>query len=254
MNRFFSLIILTLLTFLPAQSELEKGMEWYNRRAEGSVGSMAKADPIGRAIDHLEKALSGTDGDKAALMLMKALYFKGEYTTSDEDEKKEIFDRGKRFAEKYVSHYPDSAPFRYWFLVNLGSWSKAYGIITAAREGVADLMKEHSEKIIQLDPDYEHGGGYFMLGAVHYSSPYIPFLLSWPDNDEAIVWLQKAVATGKPRLVQMIYLAQALYEDGQEKEAISILEKVKATRPAAETLVENRDDIREAKELLRKYR
>ena len=138
--------------------------------------------------------------------------------------------------------------------MNLGSWSKAYGIIAAAREGVADLMKQHSEKIIELDPDYENGGGYFMLGAVHYSSPYIPFLLSWPDNDEAIVWLQKAVATGKPRLVQMIYLAQALYEDGQEKEAISILEKVKATRPAAETLVENHDDIREAKELLQEYR
>jgi tetratricopeptide (TPR) repeat protein len=229
-------------------------MGWYNRRAEGSVGSAAKTGPIDRAIDYFEKALRGDDSNEAALMLMKALYFKGEYTISDEDEKKAIFDRGKQFGERYVVSYPDSAPFRYWFLVNLGSWSKAYGIISAAREGVADLMKEHSEKIIELDPDYENGGGYFMLGAVHYSSPYIPFLLSWPDNDEAIVWLRKAVETGKPRLVQMIYLAQALHEDGRKKEAIALLEKVKATRPAENTLVENRDDIREASELLREYR
>ncbi|MEE2876664.1 MAG: tetratricopeptide repeat protein [Candidatus Neomarinimicrobiota bacterium] len=254
MNRFFPLLLLSSLTSLSAQSELGKGMEWYNRRAEGSVGSTAKADPIDRAIEHFEKALSGNDGSEAALMLIKALYFKGEYTTSDEDEKKEIFDRGKRFAERYVARYPDSAPFRYWFLVNLGSWSKAYGIIAAAREGVADLMKEHSEKIIELDPDYENGGGYFMLGAVHYSSPYIPFLLSWPDNDEAIVWLRKAVETGKPRLIQMVYLAQSLHKDGQKEEAITLLKKVVSTDPADENLVEHHDNIREAQELLRDYR
>ncbi len=254
MNRFLPLFFLTLITSLPAQTDFEKGIEWYNRRAEGAVDSRAQADPIDRAIQHFEKAFNGGDSDEAALMLLKAIYFKGEYTTSEIDEKKAIFDRGKRFAEGYIERYPDSAPFRYWFLVNLGSWSKAYGIIAAAREGVADLMKVHSEKIIKLDPEYDHGGGYFMLGAVHYSSPYIPFLLSWPDNDDAIIWLRKAVETGKPRLVQMVYLAQALHKDGQEDEAIALLEKVISTEPDADNLVEHRDDIREAEELLREYR
>jgi tetratricopeptide (TPR) repeat protein len=248
------LICLVLFSNIYGQSDIDKGKAWYDRRAEGASGSRAASAPIDSAISYFERSMDGGDEIEAALMLVKAFYFKGEYTTNDKEEKKTIFDRGKRFAENYIDRYPDSALFRYWYLVNLGSWSKAYGILTAAREGVADLMREHSEKIIELDPGYENGGGYFMLGAVHYESPYIPFLLSWPDNDDAVIWLRKAVETGNARLVQMVYLAKALYKDGQEGEAISMLEKVVNSEPSPHALVEQRDDIREARELLGEYR
>ena len=248
------LICLVLFSNIYGQSDIDKGKAWYDRRSEGASGSRAVSTPIDSAISYFEGSLDGGDGKEAALMLVKALYFKGEYTTNNKEEKKAIFDRGKRFAENYIDRYPNSVSFRYWYLVNLGSWSKAYGILTAAREGVADLMREHSEKIIELDPGYENGGGYFMLGAVHYESPYIPFLLSWPDNDDAVIWLRKAVETGNARLVQMVYLAKALYKDGQESEAISILEKVVNSEPSPHALVEQRDDIREARELLGEYR
>ncbi len=248
------LICLVLFSNIYGQSDIDKGKAWYDRRSEGASGSRAVSTPIDSAISYFERSMGGGDEIEAALMLVKAFYFKGEYTTNDKEEKKTIFDRGKRFAENYIDRYPDSASFRYWYLVNLGSWSKAYGILTAAREGVADLMKEHSEKIIELDPGYENGGGYFMLGAVHYESPYIPFLLSWPDNDDAVIWLRKAVETGNARLVQMVYLAKALYKDGQESEAISMLEKVVNSEPSPHALVEQRDDIREARELLGEYR
>ena len=248
------LICLVFFSNIYGQSDIDKGKAWYDRRSEGASGSRAVSTPIDSAISYFEGSLDGGDGKEAALMLVKALYFKGEYTTNNKEEKKAIFDRGKRFAENHIDRYPDSASFRYWYLVNLGSWSKAYGILTAAREGVADLMREHSEKIIELDPGYENGGGYFMLGAVHYESPYIPFLLSWPDNDDAVIWLRKAVETGNARLVQMVYLAKALYKDGQESEAISILEKVVNSEPSPHALVEQRDDIREARELLGEYR
>ena len=243
-----------LCALVSTQSNLDKGNEWYNRRAEGASGFRAASASIDSAISYFERSLDDGNEKEAALMLVKAFYFKGEYTTNDKEEKKTIFDRGKRFAENYIDRYPDSVSFRYWYLVNLGSWSKAYGILAAAREGVADLMKEHSEKIIELDPGYENGGGYFMLGAVHYESPYIPFLLSWPDNDDAVVWLRKAVDTGGARLVQMVYLAKALYKDGQKSEAISILEKVANFEPSPYALVEERDDIREARQLLGEYR
>lgn len=249
---FFLIVVFS--TFLFAQSDMEKGLDWYNRRAEGAKASEAKAGPINRALEYFEAVLSNTNSDKAALMLMKALYFKGEYTTDDNQEKKMVFDKGKRLGEEYVTRYPESVEFRYWYLVNLGSWSKAYGILTAAREGVADLMKKHSEVIIELDPEYENGGGYFLLGAVHFQSPYIPFLLSWPDNDDAIFWLKKAVETGNPRPVQMIYLARALHKKGLEEEAIVLLEKVVVVKPNPDYLVEHLEKIEEAQHLLKEYR
>ena len=134
--------------------------------------------------------------------------------------------------------------------MNLGSWAQVYGILTAAREGVSDLMKIHSEKIIELDPLYRHGGGYFMLGAVHYKSPYIPFLLSWPDNDEAIKYLQLAIETGKAEMNQKNYLAQAINKDGQHEKARKLLTEVINTEPDPVNLVEDLDDIEEARQLL----
>ncbi|GIS73564.1 MAG: hypothetical protein CM1200mP10_31410 [Candidatus Neomarinimicrobiota bacterium] len=65
-----------------------------------------------------------------------------------------------------------------------------------------------------------------MLGAVHFKSPYIPFFLSWPDNDKAITFLTKALTIGEETPNQKVYLAQALYRDGQKNRAIDILKKL----------------------------
>ena len=160
---------------------------------------------------------------------------------------------GKILGEKFIEKYPDSPAIRYWYLVNLGSWAQVYGILTAAREGVADLMKIHSEKIIELDPKYQDGGGYFMLGAVHYKSPYIPFLLSWPDNDEAIKYLQLALNTGEATLNQKVYLAKSIKKDGQINNAKKLLEEVINSKPDSTNLIEELDDIDEALQLLKDF-
>ena len=146
---------------------------------------------------------------------MRSYYFKGKFLVKTDDEKKEIFSKGKKIGEKLIKLFPNSAAVRYWYLVNLGSWAEVYGTMAAAKEGVAGLMRDHSKKIIEIDPSYSNGGGYFMLGAVHFKSPYIPFILSWPSNDLAIKNLEKAYGIGDSTPSQTVYLAQALYKDGQ---------------------------------------
>jgi len=238
-----------------SQNELEKGIALFNQRLEGSVKSSAKPEPITNAISHFQYALknSATETD-AELYLLKSYYFRGKYVHKDKKKQKSDFNRGKELGEKYIKKYPDSAPFRYWYLVNLGSWSEVYGIITAAREGVADLMREHSEIIISLDPEYENGGGYFMLGAVHFKSPYIPFFLSWPDNSDAIKYLTKALNIGEATPNQKVYLAQALYKDGQKNRAIDILKEVANMQPSTEETVRDWEQIELAEQLLSEYR
>jgi len=238
-----------------SQNELEKGITYYNQRLEGSVKSSAKPEPITSAINNFQYALknAATETD-AALYLLKSYYFRGKYVHKDKEKQKFDFSKGKELGEKYVKNYPDSAPFQFWYLVNLGSWSEVYGIITAAREGVAEIMKEHSEKIISLDPEYENGGGYFMLGAVHFKSPYIPFLLSWPDNDDAIKYLTKAINVGEATPNQKIYLAQAMYKDGQKSYAINMLKEVSNMQPSVEETVRDWEQIELAKQLLSEYR
>ena len=238
-----------------SQNELEKGIALFNQRLEGSVKSSAKPEPITNAISHFQYALknSATETD-AELYLLKSYYFRGKYVHKNKEKQKADFSEGKNLGERYIKKYPDSAPFRYWYLVNLGSWSEVYGIITAARKGVADLMKEHSEIIISLDPEYENGGGYFMLGAVHFKSPYIPFFLSWPDNSDAIKYLTKALNIGEATPNQKVYLAQALYKDGQKNRAIDMLKEVANMQPSTEETVRDWEQIELAEQLLSEYR
>ena len=234
-----------------ANAGMNEGIEYYEKRQEGSKGTLASNENIDKAIEHFSAALLSPNSEKdAALYLLKSYYYKAEFAVQNRNEKKKIFNEGKALGEKYIEKYPTSAEFRYWYLVNLGSWAQVYGILTAAREGVSDLMRTHSEKIIELDPEYQNGGGYFMLGAVHFKSPYIPFLLSWPDNDDAIKYLQLSVDTGNAEMNQKNYLARALSKDGQDKKARALLEEVLKTKPSTATLVEDLDDIKEARQLL----
>ena len=237
-----------------AKAGINEGIVYYEKRQEGSKGTVAAVENINKAIQQFTFTLLTPESEKdAALYLLKSYYYKAEFAIQDEQEKKNIFNQGKVLGEKYIGKYPNSPEFRYWYLVNLGSWAQVYGILTAAREGVADLMKTHSEKIIELNPGYEDGGGYFMLGAVHYKSPYIPFLLSWPDNDEAIKYLQMSLDIGKPTLNQKVYMAKALKKDKQHNKAKIILKDVVNSKPDSINLVEELDDIEEASQLLEDY-
>ena len=249
--RFLLIIFCLSMMIASAKAGINEGADFYSKRQDGSKGTLASTENIDKAIKQFSSALLSPESEKdAALYLLKSYYYKAEFAVQDKEEKKKIFNEGKALGEKYIEKYPTSAEFRYWYLVNLGSWAQVYGILTAAREGVSDLMKTHSEKIIELDPEYQNGGGYFMLGAVHFKSPYIPFLLSWPDNDEAIKYLQLAVETGKAEMNQKNYLAQAINKDGQVEKARKLLTEVINTEPDPANLVEDLDDIKEAKQLL----
>ena len=114
-------------------------------------------------------------------------------------------------------------------------------------------MRKHSKKIISLDPEYENGGGYFMLGVVHYKSPYIPFILSWPDNDKAISYISKSISIGEPIPNQKVYLAQALYKDGRKIEAVKLLKEVANMEPSEDDVVRDWEQIGIARELLKDF-
>ena len=89
-----------------------------------------------------------------------------------------------------------------------------------------------------------------MLGAVHLKSPYIPFVLSWPRNDKAVENLTDAYETGKPTSAQIVYLARALYKDGQKDKAIKLLSKFIMQPLSDDERVEDYEQQTEAKGFL----
>tara|TARA_B100001250_G_scaffold207195_1_gene177883 strand:- start:1712 stop:2479 length:768 start_codon:yes stop_codon:yes gene_type:complete len=245
--------VLTLNIF--AQSNLDKGIEYYNQRHENCIEDRADPVYITKAISFFENCLNDQKTkEEASLYLLKSYYFKAKFTESDKEKKKEILKKGKGLGQDLIEKNPESVDYIYWYLVNLGSWAEVYGVLSAAREGVADKMRTYSKKIIEMDPNYEDGAGYFMLGAVHYKSPYIPFLLSWPSNSDAIKWLELAYNTGESKIAQAVYLAMAYKKDGQKNKAIEFLDKVMSLSPSSEYFASDWEWIKKAKILSLEYK
>ncbi len=240
--------------FLFSQSDLENALNAYTLRSKGSIKNIAKPIHINSAIAFYNSALHKESSPEAAIGILKSYYFKGKYVLNDIEEKKVIFDKAVKLGIGFIDQYPNDAGIIYWYLTNLGSWAEVFGIIAAAREGFADIMKMNSEKIIDLDPEYKDGGGYFMLGVVHLRTPYIPFLLSWPDKDEAERLLKIALNIGEQPLAQKVYYAKALYQNDRQLAAEKILIEVSNAAPSKDNHVEDWDQIIEAKQFLVKIK
>jgi len=246
------LFILLCSSFLFAKkTPFEAGVRAYETRDAGSFEMTAQNGPINYAIKEFKKAQKDPNLElDAGVYLLRCYYYKGKFVVQSEDEKKEIFQKGKLLGESLIDKYPQSTPARYWYCANLGSWAEVYGIFAAAKEGVADIMKTQAEKMIELDDQYWNGGGYFMLGGTHLKSPYIPFLLSWPSNDKAVEYLTKSANTGVATPTQTVYLARALYKDGQKDAAKKLLNDLIARGISIEEPVEDFEQQSIAKDLL----
>lgn len=235
-------------------STFEKGVTLYNIRAKNSIGLKVDPQYINDAIANFS-AISEKSKNRleSNIYLLKCYYFKGKFILQHPKEKKAMFSKGKDLGQELIKTFPNSTGAYYWYLVNLGSWAEEYGIIAAAKEGVADLMLEYSNRMIELDSDYEDGGGYFFLGAAHFKSPYIPFLLSWPNNKKAIQYLTLAYETGEKTATQTVYLAQSLAKEGQKNRAITLLENLISQQFSSYRVVEDFEQHQKAKNLLKKW-
>jgi len=252
MKKIITIILIALITMniaLGAEHSEILGREWYERRAEGSPGPTAQAGPISMAIKYYEIALQNSPSEENTIWLLKCYYFKGSFVNMSREDKKTLFDKGKTIGEKMAAKYPHSAAIKYWLAAQYGKWAKAYGPIKAAREGLADKVHKLAEDVVSIDPTYNEGGGYALLGLLHYHAPYIPFFLTWPDDEIALENLKKAMLAAPSPANKLCY-ARAIEDSGRHIESINLLKETIQMNARAEKLIEDRNSIAQAKELL----
>lgn len=213
---------------------------------------------------------------------MRALYFKGEHTTRVPDEQKRIFEEGKKAGEealtvirKRVSSVtgrpadkdgpvalapaaktiPGAAATFLWTGINWGKWALVFGKTAAARQGAAAKIRDDAEAVILIDPGFEEGAGYRLLGRVHHQTPSIPFITGWASRSLALRNLRIAVEKGPGHFYNRLYWAEVLhdYEPSRRDEAKKILEALVADTPTAGFLVEDLRVQEEARADLRAW-
>lgn len=233
---------------------LGKGIYWYNHRSQGGGDTVAGVGPINRAIESLEQALERDGADStAALFLLKSYYFKGTFVELSTDARQQVLEKGRKLGERMTRRYPTSVPLTFWYAVNLGRWAEEYGILAAAREGVAGKLRDIANEIIKSDPDYRGGAGYSLLGQVHYKTPYIPFFLSWPSDAEAITLFEKALDIEPNIPLTYLYYARSLHDQGHDTRSIEVLKTLTTLKPRDDHVIEDRWAIFQGRDLLRQW-
>lgn len=252
-------------------------------RAEGSTGGHALSAPIDLTIDACRASLAAEpDSLEARWRLMRALYFKGEHTTDDPTAKRALFDEGRTVAEQSLAILRREAgreahrdfakatpvelvrdvkanvaavPSFLWAAVDWGKWALVFGKTAAVKQGAAAKIRDYAHAVVLLDPAYDGGGGYRVLGRLHHQTPAVPFFTGWASRSEALKNLRLGVAAGPRNLVGRQFLAEAMwdYETARRGEARALLQKVLAETPDPDYLVENRKTQEEAAQLLKDW-
>jgi tetratricopeptide (TPR) repeat protein len=245
------------------ESQIADADGHYARRHEGHVGSRAAPREIEEAVAGYERAASDPGNAEAQWKLARALYFLGTYTGLDPAARHAVFERARRAGEDAIEAIfrrhgsaatprdldpaaaaaltrgdRDAPAAFFWAAVGWGQWALTSGRLDAVRHGAADRIRDLSETVIRLDPSFEEGGGYRILGRLHDRAPKIPLITGWVSRDEALRDLRLAAAAGPANLVNRQFLAEALEQRGDRAGARRLEAEIAAAQPSASHLVE----------------
>lgn len=264
-------------------SQVADGDAQWALRAEGHQGGRARAPHIDAAIAAYQRAIVQNPNDiDARWKLLRAYRFKGSYVAANTNEKKAVFDAGKRAGsdalavmdrqlaarglksiskatERQVADtarsIPGAAEVYFWDAVNWGEWALVYGKLAAVREGAADRIKRESTIAMMIDPRIEGGGPARVLGRLHDQTPKVPFLTGWVSKRDAVRLLNESLRVDPTNKITRVFLAEAMVDNDSDTapQAVQILREVISSPNNMEFEVEQAAAVDDARTLLRKW-
>ncbi len=233
------------------KEHFKEGQAFFKLRAKGADDWRAKSKYIDSAIYHFKKSLNCTEyRQRSAYYYLRSLHFKGMYTSLPDEQRKRVYNEAKLLGEQLTEEYPEDVGIKLWYLASAGKWIQYYGIFRAAYDGLGPRIKANCEKIVELDPLYENGIGFRMLGLVYYMAPYIPVVLTWPDKEKGIALTQKSLSINPDNIGNLLFMGKMYYLDEQYEKAIYYLKKCRAQNPREDYLIMERFDQMKAKHFL----
>jgi tetratricopeptide (TPR) repeat protein len=262
--------------------EIARGDVAWTGRAEGEREGRPVPDPIREAVRSYEGALSARpESLEARWKLLRALHFAGDFAATDGEESGRIFDRANEISEQGLgllaerlgfqvrleemdpeeirgrvaaaaASQRDVARLYFWSAINWGAWSANAGLLRAVRQGVANRIHRYTLIAIALEPDYEEGGAFRLLGRLHAELPRVPFMSGWVDRGESIPLLERAYAMAPANPGNRLLLALTLFDLAPERrsEAFDLLKQVERLIPRPSMRIEDLAMRRQARELL----
>jgi len=250
-----------LYTSAPAATSnlyLQKADSLYAYRAEGfqPASGLVDTSNINRAIRCYQKSLNLADStmkEKIYWKIMQCFYYKGNYTLNDKKKRKQCFRQGIDIGNRALEMYPNSPGLHFWMGILWGYWSEQVGLLTAGRKGVAGKVRHHAESLIAIQDTFAEGGAYRTLGRLHFMAPKIPLILGWPSKKKALRYFEKAFSINHENLFTKQYYAEALYDQGEKKQAIQMMKEILDSDKTVHGIAEDAFIKKEAEKFLNEH-
>lgn len=260
-------------------NDLARGDAAWARRAEGERDGRPRPGPILEAVQFYESALAASPSDwEARWKLLRALHFAGDFAARDAEAARGSFERAREVSEEGLDRLAeavgtgmrleeleprairarlgtadvapsDAARLYFWSAINWGAWSRTVGLLSAVRQGVANRLQRYTSIAIALEPGYDEGGAFRLLGRLHAELPRVPFVTGWVDREQALPLIERAYALAPANPGNRLLLALTLLEFAPERrgEALELLDRVQRLTPRPPMRIEDLAMRREAR-------
>jgi uncharacterized protein YbjT (DUF2867 family)/tetratricopeptide (TPR) repeat protein len=276
------IVVLALACLAAEPAPVARGDAAWERRAEGERAGRPAPEPIRAALSAYEAALAAQPESLGARWkLLRALHFAGEFAAAAEAERRGRFERALEVSQAGLARLErdvdlgaplhdleparlrsgvddarlartDVARLYFWSAINWGAWARSVGLLGAVREGVANRLHDYTRVTLALEPDYDEGGAYRLLGRLHAELPRVPFVSAWVDRAEAIPLVERAYALAPANPGNRLLLGLTLLDlaPSRRAEALDLLRQVEALTPRADMRIEDLAMREEARERL----
>jgi tetratricopeptide (TPR) repeat protein len=212
-----SCALILLGTFMCGAQDPTPGISGHLKEIDGLVTHTQDLHKLDHALDLCRRVLKRDPKNKEALVHTCRISWLLGVQLEDEDKAKDLFKLGYEHAQTLKQHYPDQVEGYYWYAVNFGEHINRSSIF-AKMGGMGDIMDD-AKKSLSIDPKYDSGGAYLIVGRINQLSP-------GGSDKTAEECFRNALEIAPRRGTAHLYLAELLYDDKKYAEALAEIKQV----------------------------
>ncbi len=210
-------IVATLLlaaSLASANSYLHVADSCYAARALRANGDKADAKNARIMKEAYRKAMEdSTVLERATEGYVKTLYFCFRFVAFEEKDRQIHLDSLMDASKSAYEKFPNNREIAHVYASTLSMWGSERNTLSSLKEGVAGKVRD----VATAAEDWQ------ILGRAHFLLPYVPLILSWPDEKLADKYLTMALEKNRKDIYNYYFLADLRYDQKRYDDAMELI-------------------------------